>query len=130
QRVVIECILANLWSLWSVLSKLHICIPGEARGRGQAAMTFGGVVDQALAMLQRRGRVTYRLLQRHFRLDDAALEDLKEELIYGQRVAVDEEERVLVWQGETASAAPAASVRVPAPDASQAHTPLAYTPPH
>ena len=43
-------------------------------------------------------RVTYRLLQRHFRLDDAALEDLREELIYGQRVAVDEEERVLVWR--------------------------------
>ena len=93
-------------------------------------MTFEEVVDQALAMLQRRGRVTYRLLQRHFQLEDAALEDLKEELIYGQRVAVDEEERVLVWRGETASAAPAASVRVPAPDGSQAHAPLAYTPPH
>ena len=93
-------------------------------------MTFEEVVDQALAMLQRRGRVTYRLLQRHFQLEDAALEDLKEELIYGQRVAVDEEERVLVWRGETASATPAASVRVPPPDGSQAHAPLAYTPSH
>jgi class 3 adenylate cyclase/tetratricopeptide (TPR) repeat protein len=92
-------------------------------------MTFEEVVDQALAMLQRRSRVTYRLLQRHFQLDDAALEDLKEELIYGQRVAVDEEERVLVWSGETA-AAPSASVRVPAPDGSQARAPLSYTPPH
>ena len=35
-------------------------------------MTFAEVVDQATAMLQRRGRVTYRLLQRQFDLDDAS----------------------------------------------------------
>src|SRR5882762_6332554 len=102
---------------------------GHTRGGGNAARTFEEVVDQALAMLQRRGRVTYRMLQRHFQLDDAALEDLKEELIYGQRVAVEEEERVLVWRGETA-AAPSASVRMSAPDGSQARGPLSYTPPH
>ena len=87
-------------------------------------MTFEEVVDQALAMLQRRGRVTYRLLQRHFQLEDAALEDLKEELIYGQRVAVDEEERVLVWAGESAAHAPG-SGGTTALDTSQAHAPLA-----
>ena len=54
-------------------------------------MTFEDVLDQAIAMLQRRGRLTYRTLQRQLQLDDAALEDLKEELIYGQRLAVDEE---------------------------------------
>src|SRR5262249_2871862 len=48
----------------------------------------------------RRGRVTYRTLKRQFQLDDNALEDLKEELIYGQRLAVDEDGRVLVWMGE------------------------------
>ena len=62
-------------------------------------MTFEEVVDQASAMLQRRGRVTYRLLQRQFDLDDEALEDLKEELIYGQQLAVDEDGRVLVRAG-------------------------------
>jgi hypothetical protein len=62
-------------------------------------MTFEEVVDQASAMLQRRGRVTYRLLKRQFHLDDEALEDLQEELIYGQRLAVDEDGRVLVWTG-------------------------------
>ena len=36
-------------------------------------MTFEEVLDQALAMLQRRGRVTYRTFQRQFRLDDDAL---------------------------------------------------------
>jgi class 3 adenylate cyclase/predicted ATPase len=62
-------------------------------------VTFEEVVDQALAMLQRRGRVTYRLLKRQFDLDDEALEDLKLELIKGQRLAVDEEGEVLVWTG-------------------------------
>ena len=62
-------------------------------------MTFEEILDQAMAMLQRRGRLTYSTLKRQFQLDDAALEDLKNELIYGQRLAVDEEERVLVWKG-------------------------------
>ena len=45
--------------------------------RGGAVVTFEEVVDQAIAMLQRRGRVTYRMLKRQFQLDDAALEDLR-----------------------------------------------------
>lgn len=44
-------------------------------------MTFDDILDQAIAILQRRGRVTYRTLKRQFALDDAALEELKEELI-------------------------------------------------
>jgi tetratricopeptide (TPR) repeat protein len=51
-------------------------------------MTFEEVVDQALAMLQRRGRVTYRMLQRHFQLDDAALEDLKQALSLAEEVGM------------------------------------------
>jgi len=66
---------------------------------GRATVTFAEVVDQAMAMLQRRGRVTYRLLKRQFTLEDEALEDLKLELIVGQRLAVDEEGTVLVWTG-------------------------------
>ena len=66
-------------------------------------MTFEELLDQAVALLQRRGRLTYRTLKRQLQLDDEALEDLKEELIYGQRLAVDEDGRVLVW---TASARP------------------------
>jgi hypothetical protein len=62
-------------------------------------MTFEEVLDQAMAMLQRRGRLTYRTLQLHFQLDDEHLEALKDELIYGQRLAVDEDGRVLVWTG-------------------------------
>src|SRR5712691_4584527 len=103
---------------------------GHTRGRRNAAMTFEEVVDQALAMPQRRGRITYRMLQRHFQLDDAALEDLKDELLYGQRLAGDEDGRVLVWMGEPTSAASSTSGRAPVPDGSQAREPLSYTPPY
>src|SRR3989442_3291889 len=91
-------------------------------------MTFEDVLDQAIAMLQRRGRLTYRTLQRQFQLDDAALDDLKDEIIYGQRLAVDEEERVLVWTGEPAPASAAAPP--PARLSAPARAPLSYTPAH
>src|SRR6266545_5727211 len=60
-------------------------------------MTFEEVLDQAIEMLRRRGRVTYRVLQRQFGLDDAYLADLKAEIIEAQRLAVDENGTVLVW---------------------------------
>ena len=66
-------------------------------------MDFVAVVDQVIALLRQRGRVTYRTLKRQFQLDDAALEELKDELIKGQRLAVDEDGDVLVWTGDTAS---------------------------
>ena len=62
-------------------------------------MTFEEILDQAMAMLQRRGRLTYGTLKRQFQLDDAALEDLKDELIHGQRLAADKDGHVLVWTG-------------------------------
>jgi hypothetical protein len=40
--------------------------------------------------------VSYRALQRQFALDEAYIEDLKTELIEAQRLAVDENGRVLV----------------------------------
>src|SRR5712691_4165434 len=63
------------------------------------AMTFEEVLDQAIEMLRRRGRVTSRALQRQFGLDDAYLADLKAEIIEAQRLAVDENGTVLVWTG-------------------------------
>src|SRR3954470_15938407 len=78
-------------------------------------MTFEEILDQAIAMLQRRGRLTYGTLKRQFQLDDAALEDLKNELIEGQRLAVDEGGNVLVWSGAAAaSALPARAPVAPA----------------
>jgi class 3 adenylate cyclase/predicted ATPase len=77
-------------------------------------MTFEEVLDQAMAMLQRRGRLTYRTLKLHFQLDDEHLEALKDELIYGQRLAVDEDGRVLVWTGG-AEVPPATTLPEPQP---------------
>src|SRR5215472_12860342 len=79
---------------------------------GGPAMTFEEIVDQALAMLQRRGRVAYRTLKRQFQLDDEALEDLKIELIKAQRLATDEGGEVLVWTGAGAPV-PIRDVKVP-----------------
>jgi class 3 adenylate cyclase/predicted ATPase len=69
-------------------------------------MTFEEILDQAMAMLQRRGRVTYRTLRLQFQLDEDQLEALKEALIEAERLAVDEEGRVLVWAGAPVSPPP------------------------
>ena len=79
-------------------------------------MDFVAVVDQAIALLRQRGRLTYRTLQAQFHLDEAHLEILKEELLYGQRLAVDEAGRVLVWTGDTETpVSPASPSSLPAP---------------
>jgi class 3 adenylate cyclase/tetratricopeptide (TPR) repeat protein len=87
---------------------------------------FVAVVDQAIALLRQRGRLTYRTLQLQFQLDAEHLEALKEDLIEGQRLAVDEAGRVLVWSGASGATASPAAASVEPP--SQA--PLAYTPPY
>src|SRR5262245_30676032 len=93
-------------------------------------MDFYAVLDQVLELLRRRGRVTYNSLKRQFGLDDDCLQDLKDEIIEAQRVAVDEDGRVLVWTGDVAATPPPASepaaVQVRPPDAG----PQAYTPAH
>ena len=93
-------------------------------------MTFEEIVDQALAMLQRRGRVAYRTLKRQFNLDDDALDDLKVELIEAQQVAIDEDGNVLVWTGDVAApplpASAPAAVRARPSDVG----PRTYTPAH
>src|SRR4051812_13085927 len=67
-------------------------------------MDFVAVVDQVIALLRQRGRVTYSTLKRQFQLDEAALEDVKNELIEGQRLAIDERGNVLVWMGDARTA--------------------------
>jgi TOMM system kinase/cyclase fusion protein len=88
-------------------------------------MDFYEVVEQVLVLLQRQGRVSYRALKRQFDLDDEYIEDLKEEIIEAQRLAVDENGRVLVWTGKTEEAPVSASQPVwlepqPAPQVTQA----------
>ena len=62
-------------------------------------MTFENMLERAVAMLQRHGRVTYRALQAQFQIDDDLLDVLKEELLFAYPV-VDAEGRGLVWTGD------------------------------
>ena len=89
-------------------------------------MTFDEVLEQALEMLRRRGRVSYRALQVQFQLDDTLLEILKDEIVEVHQLARDQEGKMLVWTGDTAS--PAIPAVAPAPDHGRA--PLTYTPPY
>jgi len=93
-------------------------------------MTFEEIVDQALAMLQRRGRVAYRTLKRQFNLDDDALDDLKVELIEAQQVAIDEDGKVLVWTGDVAAPPLPASAPVAVRARPSDVGPRTYTPAH
>jgi tetratricopeptide (TPR) repeat protein len=52
-------------------------------------MTFDEILDQAIELLQRRGRVSYRALKAQFHLDDELLETLKAELIEVHQQAQD-----------------------------------------
>src|SRR5439155_12118623 len=72
-------------------------------------MTFDDLLAQVLALLQPEQRLSYRALQRRFALEEADLEALKDELIYAKRLAIDEDNRVLVWVGEVGTAQAPAS---------------------
>jgi predicted ATPase/class 3 adenylate cyclase len=75
-------------------------------------MEYDEVLAQILELLQRERRLSYRMLKRRFALDDDFLEDVKEDLIYAKQLAVDEDNRVLVWRGN-AGVVPAPSPSVP-----------------
>jgi class 3 adenylate cyclase len=83
-------------------------------------MTFEEILNQAMALLQRQGRVSYRALKRQFDLDEAYVEDIKLELIEVHQVAVDQDNTMLVWIGGAATL----------PSAATDAAPLTYTPPH
>src|SRR5262245_14809790 len=67
------------------------------RVEGGLAMTFEEILDQAMAMLQRRGRVTYQTLKLQFQLDEEHLEALKEAILYTSPQVHDDAGRGLVW---------------------------------
>jgi class 3 adenylate cyclase/tetratricopeptide (TPR) repeat protein len=89
-------------------------------------MDFVTVLDQVIALLRQRGRLTYSTLKRQFQLDDAVLEDVKNELIAGQHLAVDERGNVLIWMGDARTAPSGASTPVD----TLVQAPLSYTPPY
>ena len=63
-------------------------------------MDFYTVLDQVLALLRQRGRVSYRALKRQFQLDDETLADLAAELRYAHHPVGEEEGSGLVWLGD------------------------------
>jgi TOMM system kinase/cyclase fusion protein len=67
-------------------------------------VTFEEMLNQAMAMLQRQRRVSYRALKRQFDIDDSYLEDLKAEIIDVHQVAIDQGGTMLVWTGGTGTA--------------------------
>ncbi len=96
-------------------------------------MDFYHIVRQVLELLRHDGRTSYRALKRQFNLDDEALDDLKEELLYAHPV-VDDEGRGLGWTGDGDAAQaqePAPTIGQPEkPTADQERDPASYTPQH
>ena len=62
-------------------------------------MKFSEIITQANALLQHRGRLSYRTLKLEFDLDDEQLDVLKEQLIDIEALAVDQDGKMLVWIG-------------------------------
>src|SRR5437870_13569529 len=87
-------------------------------------MEFYEILDQVVDLLRRRGRVTYRALQREFQLDEDTLTDLKDELLYAHPEVRDDAGRGLVWS----STSDIASTVAPLAASPQDRAPLAYTP--
>jgi class 3 adenylate cyclase/predicted ATPase len=69
-------------------------------------MTFEEILDQAIAMLQRRGRVTYQTLRLQFQLDEEHLEALKDAILFAYPQVVDAVGRGLVWSDEAGASPP------------------------
>jgi hypothetical protein len=90
-------------------------------------MTFEEILQQTVAILQSRGRVSYRALQRQFELDDTYLADLKDELLYAYPQVVEDEGLGLAWTRETAEVSTPVAVS-PLADPTSRRAPHAYTP--
>jgi class 3 adenylate cyclase len=84
-------------------------------------MDFVAVVDQVIALLRQRGRVTYRTLQLQFTLDDEQLAALKDELLYSQPHVVDDAGRGLVWTGGPGATPALAPSLQPSPPSALPH---------
>jgi class 3 adenylate cyclase len=92
-------------------------------------MTFEEILDQAIAMLQRRGRVTYRTLKLQFQLEDETLEALKEEILYSQPRVVDDEGKGLIWTGAAETKPEPTSTHPAQPEVTQQDHPTLAEPP-
>jgi class 3 adenylate cyclase len=82
----------------------------ETEAQHASARRLDAVLPEVIRLLQRQGSVTYRALMQIFGLDDALLEDVRQELVF-TRVARDAQNTGLVWAGAAPSVShPAAAV--------------------
>jgi class 3 adenylate cyclase len=82
-----------------------------------------------ITLLRQRGRMTYRTLQRQFQLDDDALHDLTDELLYAHPEVRDDAGHGLVWTGEGGPTRPSSSTMLSAvPHSTQPETARDATP--
>lgn len=86
------------------------CKTSSVKTGKEPYMTFEEILAQARELLQRKGRMSYRALKLQFSLDDEYLAGFKDELVDAERVAADEDGKVLVWVGATS--VPSAESRV------------------
>jgi class 3 adenylate cyclase len=89
-------------------------------------MDFYAVLDQVVALLRSRGRVSYRALKRQFALDDALLADLTAELRYAHYPIAEDHDQGVVWTGETA---PPSEYTSPLARSVTEHAPYSERPP-
>jgi hypothetical protein len=83
-------------------------------------MRFEEILQQAIDILRRRGRVSYGALRRQFELDNEYLADLKGELIDVLEVAADQDGKMLVWAaGERSGEAEKRGSGEPSPNSPQ-----------
>src|SRR5215470_1824225 len=97
-------------------------------------MTFDEVLDQVRELLRTRGRVSYQSLKVRLPITDQVLEGIKAELIDAERVAIDEDSKVLVWTGSPESRVQRLEANtLPSSDAKHQTLdpkPVSYTPLH
>jgi class 3 adenylate cyclase len=95
-------------------------------------MDFYAILDQVVALLQRRGRVTYNALRLQFHLDDEQLAVLKDELFYAHPQVVEDAGRGLRWTSDIAAAqtpVPSAPHHTPPPVGQADYSPPVTSPP-
>ena len=118
QTLLWRCTRAHVRPHWT----LYYCRSGiTSAWTAGSLMDFYAILDQVIALRRQRQRVTYRALQRQFDLDEDALNDLKDALLYAHPQVVDDEGGGLCWTGDTVST----PVQAPpsTPPASQIETP-------
>jgi septum formation topological specificity factor MinE len=64
-------------------------------------MTFDEILAQIIDLLHRQGRASYSALRRRFEIDEAYLDDLRDEILYVHESFVEADDRGFTWTGDT-----------------------------